>query len=191
LGVILPSFFDKDFDMNTKMSKLALAIGALVMAGGAMAATDTANLAVTATVVNNCAIGPGTLAFGSTLSRAVNSGLGTAGTTANVNADSGATVSIICTNGASATITGGLGLNAAAGTVRKMISGTDLLAYQLYTTAARTIALDTTTGSIPYTGTGSATTTTAIYGQILAADLNAAKKGSYSDTVALTLTYTP
>ena len=50
---ILPrDFFYKRFDMNTKMSKLALAIGALVMAGGAMAqATETATASAKATVI--------------------------------------------------------------------------------------------------------------------------------------------
>lgn len=175
--------------MNTKMSKLALAIGAMAIAGASMAATDTADLAVGATVVNACAIGPGTLAFGSALSLAVNAN-GTAGTTANVDADSGATISIICTTGASAAITAGLGLNAAV-SVRKMISGADLLTYELYTDTGRLTVLDTTTGSIPYTGTGAATTTTAVFGRILAADLAAAKKGTYADTVAMTITYTP
>lgn len=176
--------------MNTKMNKLALAIGILAMAGATTAATEGADLAVGATVENACAIGPGTLAFGSNLSMAVNSD-GTAGSTANVDADTGTTISIICTTGASAAITAGLGLNAAATTVRKMISGADLLTYELYTSGARTTVLDTTTGSIAYTGTGAATTTTAVYGRILGSALAAAKKGSYGDTVAMTITYTP
>jgi hypothetical protein len=50
--------------MNTKMTKLALALGALVMAGGAMAAT--ANLTATATVITPIAITQTVpLAFGS------------------------------------------------------------------------------------------------------------------------------
>lgn len=175
--------------MNTKMSKLVVALGAVAVTGTSMAATDTANLAVSATVVNACAIGAGTLAFGS-LSLAVTAGAGTAGTTADVDADSGTSISIICTNGASAAITGDLGLNA-VGSVRKMISGSDLLTYELYTSNGRTTVLDTTTGSIAYTGTGSATTATAVYGRILGTNLAAAKKGTYADTVAMTITYTP
>lgn len=174
--------------MKMKMNKLILAIGVMTAAGASMAATEAANLAVGATVENACAIGPGTLAFGN-LSMAVNAD-GTAGSNSNVDADTGTTISIICTTGASAAITAGLGLNAVV-SVRKMLSGADLLAYELYTSGARTTVLDTTTGSIPYTGTGAATTTTAIYGRILAADLAAAKKGTYADTVAMTITYTP
>lgn len=174
--------------MNTKMSQLALAISAIAISGASMAATDTANLTVGASVVNACAIGPGTLAFGS-LSLAVNAN-GTAGSTVDVDADSGTSISIICTSGASAAITAGLGANAAV-SVRNMISGADLLPYELYTDAGRLTVLDTTTGSIPYTGTGAATTTTAVFGRILGTDIAAAKKGTYADTVAMTITYTP
>ena len=174
--------------MNTKMSKLVVALGAMAVTGTSMAATDTANLAVSATVVNACAIGAGALAFGS-LSLAVTAGAGTAGTTADVDADSGTSISIICTNGTSAAITGDLGLNA-VGSVRKMISGSDLLTYELYTNAGRGTVFNAT-NSIPYTGTGSATTATAVYGRILGTNLAAAKKGTYADTVAMTITYTP
>ncbi len=174
--------------MNKKIARFAVAIGTLVLAGGAMAATDTANLTVGATVENACAISAGSLSFG-TLALEVNAGLGTV-TAANHDADSGASISVVCTNGASAAITGGLGANA-AGSVRKMISGSDLLSYELYTDSGRGTVLDTTTGSIAYTGTGAATTNKAVYGRITGAQLAAAKKGTYSDTVALTITYTP
>lgn len=173
--------------MNTKMSKLALAIGALVMAGGAMAATEAANLTVNATVENACAIGPGTLAFG-TIALDVQAN-GTLGTTL-VNGDSSAaTMSIICTVGASATITADNGLNFGATRFMKT-SGTDTLGYALYTTAARDVPFSGAT-TIDYTGTGAATTTNLIYGQITQAQLALAPKGVYSDTVGLTITYTP
>jgi spore coat protein U-like protein len=171
------------------MKKLALAIAAMVMAGSAMAATDAASLTVGATVENACAISSGTLAFGA-LALGVNAGLGTVAAATDHDADSGTTISIACTLGASAAITADPGLNAAGG-VRNMISGSDLLAYELYTSAGRTTVLDESTGSIAYTGTGAATTTTAIYGRITGAQLAAAKKGTYADTVAMTITYTP
>lgn len=40
--------------MNTKMSKLLLALGAMVVAGASIAATESGNLTVGATVVNAC-----------------------------------------------------------------------------------------------------------------------------------------
>lgn len=62
----------KDLDMTTKMSKLALAISALMMAGGAMAqstasATGTANATVFAPIAITAVA---TLEFGKVLSRA-------------------------------------------------------------------------------------------------------------------------
>ena len=175
--------------MKKNLGKLALAMGLMGMAGTGMAATDTANLAVGATVVNACAIGPGSIAFGSH-GLPVNAGLGTV-TGANVDADSGTTVSIACTNGASATITGGLGAHAAVA-VRRMISGSDFLSYELYADSGHTTVLDTTTGNIAYTGTGAADTAhMVIYGRITAAQLAAAVNGVYADTVAMTITYTP
>ncbi|MDM0117584.1 spore coat U domain-containing protein [Variovorax sp. J22R133] len=177
--------------MNTNLKKLALVIGAagaMAMADGAWADTDSANLTVGATVENACAIGAGTLDFG-TLTLHVNAGLGTV-TQGNHDADSGTSISIACTNGASATIGAGLGAQP-AGSVRQMISGSDLLAYELYTSSAYTTVLDGASGVIAYTGTGAATTNKAIYGRITGAQLAAAKKGTYADTVAMTITYTP
>ncbi|MDB5881878.1 MAG: Spore coat domain protein [Ramlibacter sp.] len=173
--------------MKTRMKHLAIAVAAIGMASAALADTDTANLAVSATVQNACAISAGTLAFG-TLALDVNAGLGTA-TAANHDADSGASISIVCTNGASAAITADLGLQP-AGSVRKMISGSNLLAYELYTSSARTTVLNDT-NSISYTGSGAATTDKAVYGRITGTALAAAKAGSYADTVAMLITYTP
>lgn len=170
--------------MNVKLNKLVLAIGAMIVASGAMAATDSANLTVGASVSNACSIGAGALNFGD-LTLLVNGGLGTTGTAAGTASQ---TVPVVCTNGASAAVTAGLGLNAAVA-VRKMISGSDLLTYELYTTADRDTILNSS-NSISYTGTGSAQTVT-IYGKVTAADMISAKKGTYADTVALTITYTP
>ena len=173
--------------LNTNMKKLALTICAMGMAGGAWAATDTSNLAVSATVENVCAIGSGTLGF-ATLKLGVTPG---AGTLAGVNHDfdTGSSISVVCTNGATAAITAGLGSNAVS-SARKMISGVDLLGYELYTATGRTTVLDATTGSIAYSGTGAASAVT-VYGRVTAAQLALAKKGTYSDTVAMTVTYTP
>lgn len=176
---------------TTKMSQLALVMGAVVMASGAMADTDTANLTVGAGVVNACSIGAGTLEFGESLSAVVSAGSGRLGAQPNINQSSSA-ISYVCTNGASATITANMGEHA-FGAVRKMMSGRDLLTYELYTNSGRSVALGSEageTGSIPVTANGTVQTTT-IYGQILGADLARAKKGYYADTVALSINYTP
>ena len=46
--------------MKKSMTKNIIVAASMLLAGGVWAATDTANLAVGATVVNVCAIGPGT-----------------------------------------------------------------------------------------------------------------------------------
>jgi spore coat protein U-like protein len=177
--------------MRTKMSKLALALGLIAAAGATMAAalTDTANLTVNATVQNACAIGPGTLGFGN-ISMAVTAGAGTAAATAAVDADSGTSVAIVCTTGSSATVTGDNGSNYSSGRRMRILATADYLGYELYTSAGRTTVLDTSAGSIAYTGTGADGYVT-IYGRITAANLAAAKAGTYTDVVALTVTYTP
>lgn len=174
-----------------KFTKLAIALGALVMAGSSMAATDSANLTTSATVENICAIGTGTAAAG-TLVLDVNLGAGTANPQNHDFVSSG--ISVICTVGASAQITADLGLNA-AGSTRNMLSGADTLAYELYADAGRTNILGSDPAVankfIAYTGTGAATTTTSVYGRITGAQLAAAPKGTYGDTVSLTVNYTP
>lgn len=174
---------------NVIKNKFAFALCMAALSTSALADTDSSTLTVGATVQNNCAIGNGSLSFG-TRTLAVTKGAGTAGTIADIDADSGTSISIICTLGATATINADTGANASAG-VRRMLSGSDYLAYQLYTDADRSTVLDTTTGSIGYTGTGAATTSTAIYGRISGPALQAAKAGVYADAVGLTVTYTP
>lgn len=175
--------------MNLNIKKLAPAVFALIMAGSALAAEDNANLTVTANVLNVCAIGPGTLPFGN-VSLSVNFGEGTAGTTpADANTTEGVAFSVICTLGTAATIYADWGKNATA-TPRKMLSGTDALEYTLYTSSEYTTELTPSTG-ISYTGTGLPQTNVVIYGRITPAQLAAAKKGTYTDTVKLTVSYTP
>lgn len=175
--------------MGTKLSKLALALGLAAWGSTALAATDSADLTVNATVQTACSIGAGTLSFGN-VALAVTAGAGTTGTTADADADSGTSVEIVCTNGSTATVTGGNGLNYSTGRRMRIGATTDYMGYELYTSSARTTVLDADTGAIDYTGTGSNESVT-VYGRIASANLAAAKAGSYSDTVALTVTYTP
>ena len=175
--------------LNLNMKKLVLTVCAVGLAGGACAATDTSSLAVSATVQKVCAIGSGALSF-ATLQLGVNPGAGTV-TGVNHDFDTGSSISVVCTNGATAAVTAGLGSNPASTTAgRQMKSGSDMLSYELYTTTGRTTVLDASAGAITYTGTG-ATSAVTVYGRVSAAQLALAKKGSYSDTVAMTVTYTP
>jgi spore coat protein U-like protein len=174
--------------MNRNMTKLIMAIGAMALTSGAMAASSDADLTVSAGVENRCSIGGGTLEFGDGLGIAASGGI--LGTQPNV--QNAVVIRYVCTNGASASITGGLGLNAVS-SVRKLKVGNELLTYELYTTATRDVPLGQTAGaagSIAATADGT-TQTALIHGLILGADIAAAKQGHYADTVVLSINYTP
>ncbi len=150
-----------------------LAIGTSPAAG--QAATATGSIAVSATVLSFCTVSAASLPFGNYSSVVVNL------TT---------TVTATCTTGTAYNV----GLDAGQGTgatvaARKMtLSAGNTLTYGLYsdtghsTVWGNTIMTNTVTG----TGTGIAQPLT-VYGQIPAGQF--AAPGSYTDTVAVTLTY--
>lgn len=155
---------------------------ALLLAAGlpAQAAAQTASstLGVTATVSASCTVTTSPVAFGS-----VNT-LGSA-----VDATGGLTVT--CTNGTDWSAAAGAGTGPGASVVgRKMSAGSDILNYSLYVDSNRTSVWgDGSASSAPITdeGTGSAQSVT-IYGRVQAGQ-SAARAGSYSDTVAVTVSY--
>lgn len=172
-----------------KTFKLALAVTALValssLGSTAYAATDTSNLAVSASVTASCTIdASGGLAFGAYDPIVTN---------ASTDLTAQGTIDTTCTNGASVTLTLGQGANADVAStddtpVRRMLSGaSDYLSYQLYSDAGLTTVWGNTaiTGA-PVTGTGTAVSTT-VYGLVTAGQ-NVAS-GSYSDTVVATVTF--
>ena len=132
---------------------------------------------VTATVLDNCAVSAGDLAFGN-----YSAGTGTAATATS-------TVQVTCT--ASLPYTIALDGGAAADvTSRTMSDGAShTLGYGLYTSAAySTIWGDGTggTSTVPGTGSGSAQSVT-VYGRIPASQFVTA--GSYADLVTVTVNY--
>jgi spore coat protein U-like protein len=161
--------------MNTKMSQLALAIGAMVLTGGAMAATDLGALTATATVAAACTIGDATLAFGA---------YDPASATAT---DAATTVSVTCTNGYAYSI-----YSATALVDRKMITGAGgaglELTFGVYgstseRTAGTQLPVTNTTGKISGTGTGVAQAVD-LFGRIAA--LQNVYAGSYTNAAATT-----
>ena len=151
--------------------------------GFANAATQTANLDVSATVSANCSITTAAVAFG-TYDPVI--------TNATTALDSTGTITTTCTNGASVTILLGQGSNANTGSTdaapeRRMLSGANYLNYQLYSDTSRTVVWgnDTTT-DVAETGTGSAVNTT-VYGSVPAGQNVPA--GTYSDTVVATVSF--
>jgi spore coat protein U-like protein len=137
------------------------AIAALAVMTGTAMASDTADLDVTATVIEACTMTGGTLAFGNL--DPTNAVEKTANSTG---------VKVTCTNGTSYTLTGDNGDNA-DGAQKQLTNGTSDIPYSV-----------TIPGS--GTGTGSAVTVT-IGGTIAANSYTAATEGSYTDTIELTV----
>ncbi len=164
---------------------IAAAAGcAILVPFQALGGTATANLTVSATVANNCAISTTAVAFGNYDPIVAN-----AATALN----STGTVTVTCTTGSSPVITLGQGSNANTGStdpvpLRRMGSSGSFLAYYLYQNTARTTVWGNTSGTGPaaVTGNGAAQAYT-VYGQIPSGQNVAA--GSYTDTVVATVTF--
>lgn len=171
------------FQKNSTSLRVAIVALAAFGASTAVAAISTANLAVSATVSNNCTITTSALSFGSYDPVSANS-------SAALNGTGG--VSVTCTSGASTTVALGQGANANTGStdaapLRRMASGTNRLSYSLYQDAARTAVWGNTVAtSVAHTGTGTSTAIT-VYGAIAGGQNVPA--GSYTDTVVATVTF--
>jgi spore coat protein U-like protein len=140
----------------------------------AEAATQTAPLVVTATVLAVCAIAVTPLSFGNYSAAVLNIP---------------ATLSVTCTS----TTPYNVGLNAgtstgATVTTRRMTNGANTLQYTLSSDAAHSVNIGQTIGTDTIAGTGNGSVQTiTIYGQILANQY--VVPGVYSDTVTATITY--
>lgn len=168
------------------MRNASFAVVTLVCAGAATAGSQTANLAVTASVVANCTITTTPVAFG------------TYDTVAGTAVNGTGTVNIACTKGAGPNVTLGLGANA-TGAVRRMSGGGAFLTYELYQqpTTAPGAACSYVAPTVWGLAGGNIFTPTAapsiasrsynVCGQIAASqDVPAA---SYSDTVVATVNF--
>jgi spore coat protein U domain-containing protein, fimbrial subunit CupE1/2/3/6 len=160
----------------------ALALGG--MSGTQAASPQTADLTVQATVDANCTIATTAVDFGSYDP-----------IVANLSSDKPGTgkVTLLCTNGASATVTLSQGANADSGStdaapLRRMKHGTtDYLSYLLYSDSGHNDVWGNTapTGFV-HTGNGTSTDLT-VYG-VLTAGQNK-PVGAYTDTVVATVTF--
>ena len=167
--------------MKRSIARVALTAVALVLGATApaLAQTATANLSVTATVTKNCSITTTPVAFGSYDPIVTNAASPLDGT---------GTVVVTCTKGAGTRIDLGLGSNA-TGSTRRMLGGTDLLTYELYTDTGRSTVWGSGAGagqSIP-AAPNKNPRTFMVYGRVAAGqDVGAA---SYSDTVVATINF--
>ena len=162
---------------NLKLTAIVIVLAAFGHVPMAGAATEAANLSVSASVAASCTISTAPLAFGS---------YDPVTTHATTPLDGTGTVTITCTDGASVTVSLDLGLNEGAGTQRKLLSGTETIDYDLFSNAGRSTAWNETT-TVARTGTGLADALT-VYGRIPAGQTNASS-GSYADTVVATVNF--
>lgn len=142
------------------------------------AATATANLNVTASVIQVCQVFDGTLAFGPYDPLAA------------APLETNGSFQVACTKG-SVSVTLGLGQGLHfAGSQRGMSNTTDTLTYEIYKEAARTNVWGDVGGAVvPYTATTSALTTIQVFGRIPALQTNVGVGTTYSDTVVITVTF--
>lgn len=170
--------------LSRKALPLAVSLLALSVSGGAIAATATSDLSVSATVVDNCTISTTALAFGNYDPIVAN---------ASSNLDGTGTVTITCTLNDAVTIMLGQGLYADAGSTdaaparRLKDGGTNHLSYALYSDSGRSVVWgNDATVDLDATGTGAAEEHT-VYGRVASGQNKPA--GSYSDTVVATVTF--
>lgn len=153
----------------------AVGVSGALLSQTAWAATETANMEVSATVSTVCSLSTTPLAFGE---------VATSGPT-----DATATVSVNCTGGGAYTVGLGNGLHNVAAQ-RNLQSGVNLLAYDLFKEVGRTTRWGDS-GAELVSGTGSAALRNlTVYGQVTTGQTLVAGNGTpYTDTVLVTLTY--
>lgn len=157
----------------------AAALAALSAPAAAQLATANSTLPVTALVTANCTLSTTPLAFGNV------------DTTNGADHDANASLIVLCTNGISWTASAGVGAGSGASYgSRRMASGANQLAYNIFTSAARTTVFGDGTGSTAtIAGTGSGVPqTVSVYGRV-GGGQTSVPIGAYADTVAVTVTY--
>lgn len=169
-----------------RIALLAVA-GAVLLAGNASAATQSGNFQVTARVVKTCNIQSATtgIAFGDYDPAGANSATDVTNT---------GLIAVRCTKGTSMTVQLEEGQNGATGgcvaaPVRKMKSGTDLLAYSIYSDSSMSTNWGCGAASDPTrtAAKSNADETFVTYGKILAnQDVPA---GNYSDVVRFNVVF--
>jgi spore coat protein U-like protein len=178
--------------MNTKLNlkKLALAIGAMALAGSAMAVTDDSTMAASATITQQCAVANGTeLAF-STLEM-LNFLNATVSTSDALVAKE---FNAICTNGSAAptfTYT-----SANGGTTDFHLKGSTIaaeeIAYTLYQSAdstANAVTINVAAVHPSFSAPNGVQTPLALSARIAAAAKDGKSVQSYTDTVTITVNY--
>ncbi len=178
--------------MNSRMTKLMMAIGAMAVAGGAVAVNDSATFTVGASVANECVVGNTTnMTFGAlSMLDTTTGGRTTADTLAT------ATFDATCTNGTPSPTLKFASTNG-GGSAFKMKTGAgganELIAYDLTVGTSATGTAIAHNAAAAFTGfdADGIVKSLTVAGNITAAAKVNAKVGTYADTVTITVGYTP
>jgi len=164
-----------------RLTALGLYSAALVFmaANPAYAGTATTTFTASATISASCTVTATNLAFGTYSAGSPTALTGTS------------TVNVYCTSGTPYTVALNVGSGGGTFAARDMANGTNLLAYNLYTSAAHTaIWGDGTTSTSTVAGTGAGVLTSSpntVYGNIpISQDL---PPGTYTSTITVTVNY--
>jgi len=164
--------------MNRKLLLAALVASTFTAATATAATTAFDDFLVKIVLTNSCTIVADDLDFGTP-----------AGLTANIDVNSAVHVTCTGANPVSVDFNAGTGTGSTI-PARLMNSGANLVSYNLYTTAARTVPLGQTAGTdtIDFTSTGGGTADTrTVYGRV---PVQTAKpNGTYQSTVRATVTF--
>ncbi|UUX97691.1 spore coat U domain-containing protein [Aquabacterium sp. J223] len=157
----------------------ALAVLPCMLAHGG---TTSSTFQASATVISACTVTGTNLSFGTALDPL----------SSPVPVDASATLSVVCTNTTPYAVALSAGANAGGPSTfgaRAMKSGSQLLPYQLYTDAARSVVWgDGTSGSSTQSGVGTGSNQSiTVYGRL--PSLSGVVPGTYTDTVTVTITY--
>lgn len=153
----------------------AVAVTGVLFSQTAWAETETANMAVGASVSSVCSVDASAMAFGE---------VALSGAT-----DSTSTITVNCTGGGAYTVGLGDGLHNVAAQ-RNLQSGANILAYDLFKEVGRTTRWgDAGAGLVSGTGNAADQVLT-VYGQVATGQTLVSGNGTpYTDTVLVTLTY--
>ena len=143
------------------------------------AASTTTTFMASAVIASSCTVAANNLAFGTYSPSSATALTGTS------------TINVYCTSGTAYTVALNVGTGGGTFATRSMANGTNLMNFNLYTSAARTTIWGdgtASTGTVVGTGAGVLTSSpNTVYGNIpISQDLPA---GTYSSTITVTVNY--
>jgi spore coat protein U-like protein len=164
---------------NRLLVVVVLLCAGVFVPAAVQAQTAQANLAVSASVIRNCTIAAGTLAFGNYDPIVANLA---------ADLDQTGTFTVTCTRGGAPAVWVGMDNGAHFTTNRRMTDGAEFLDYELFSNAGRTTPWGNTSGTgLVVTQNGRNPVTVSVYGRVPAGqDVGA---GSYTDTVVMTVNF--